>query len=59
MVTLQKENEMNDLTLNEVGMTELSMEEIDDVSGGVLCLLVLAFAGGYGVGTMIYNKMMK
>jgi len=50
---------MNDLTLNEVGMTELSMEEIDDVSGGVLCLLVLAFAGGYGVGTMIYNKMMK
>lgn len=50
---------MNDLTLNEVGMTELSMEEIDDVSGGVLCLLVLAFAGGYGVGTMIYNKMMN
>jgi len=50
---------MNDLTLNEVGMTELSIEQIDDVSGGVLCLLVLAFVGGFGVGTVIYNKVMK
>lgn len=48
---------MNAMTTNEIGMQELTMEEIDEVSGGVLCLLVLAFGVGYGVGTAIYNAV--
>lgn len=49
---------MNEMTLNEIGMQELSSEEVDEVSGGVLCLLVLAFGGGYAIGTAI-NKLIS
>jgi hypothetical protein len=50
---------MNELTANEIGMQELTMNEIDEVSGGVLCLIVIAAVAGYGVGTMIYKTFMK
>ena len=46
---------MTEMTVNEIGMQELTMNEVDDVSGGILCLLVLAFGGGYALGTAIYN----
>jgi hypothetical protein len=48
---------MAELTANEIGMQELTMSEVDDVSGGILCLLVLAFAGGYALGTAIYKAL--
>lgn len=48
---------MNDLTMNEIGMQELTLEEIDDVSGGVLCFAVLAFGAGYAIGTAIYKAL--
>lgn len=50
---------MTELTTNEIGMQELTVEEIDEVSGGVLCLLVLAFGGGYALGTAIYKAVSK
>lgn len=50
---------MIDLTMNEVGMQELTANEIDDVSGGVICLLLLAFGAGYGVGTLINKGIEK
>lgn len=46
---------MNDLTMNDIGMQELTMDEIDEVSGGLLCLAVLAFGAGYAVGTALYK----
>lgn len=48
---------MTELTANEIGMQELTMNEVDEVSGGVLCLLVLAFGGGYAIGTAIYKAL--
>lgn len=48
---------MDTLTANNIGMQELTMEEVDDVSGGLICVLVLCFAAGYGVGTAIYNAI--
>jgi hypothetical protein len=48
---------MTDLTMNEIGMQELTLNEVDEVSGGVLCLLVLAFGAGYAVGTAIYKAV--
>lgn len=50
---------MTDLTMNEVGMQELTMNEVEEVSGGILCLLVLAFGAGYGVGTLINKGIEK
>jgi len=50
---------MSDLTMNEVGMQELTMNEVEDVSGGILCLLLLAFGAGYGVGTAINKGVEK
>ena len=48
---------MNNPTMNVTGMQELTMQDIEDVSGGVLCVLVIAFAVGYGVGTAIYKAL--
>lgn len=47
---------MTELTMNEIGMQELTINEIDEVSGGLLCVLALCFAGGYALGTAIYNS---
>ena len=46
---------MNDMTMNEINMQEMTMGEVEEVSGGLLCVLALCFAGGYAVGTAIYN----
>lgn len=40
-------------TDNDNGMQELTMSEVEDVSGGIICVLILCFAAGYGVGTGI------
>lgn len=50
---------MNQLTVNEIGMQELSFDEVDEVSGGILCLLVLCFVGGAGVGTAFYRTVLR
>jgi hypothetical protein len=48
---------MTTLRINDIktisSITELSDQEIADVSGGILCLGILAFAAGYAVGTAI------
>lgn len=46
---------MNQISANEIGIQELSIDEVGEVSGGLICLLLLPFAAGYAVGTMIYN----
>lgn len=48
---------MTDLTMNEIGMQELTVGEIEEVSGGLLCVFVLVFGAGYAVGTAIYNAI--
>lgn len=48
---------MTELTMNEIGMQELTVGEIEDVSGGLLCLFVAAFGVGYAIGTAIYNAV--
>lgn len=51
---------MTEMTMNEIGLQELGIEEVDEVSGGILCLLVLAFGGGYAIGTginAVINKL--
>lgn len=40
---------------NDIGIQELTVDEIDDVSGGIICILCLAFGAGYAVGTALYN----
>jgi len=34
------------------GLNELSLDEIEEVSGGILCVLILCFAAGYGIGSL-------
>lgn len=50
---------MKELNANEIGIQELSVDEIEEVSGGILCLLVLAAAAGYGLGTLAYKEYQK
>lgn len=37
------------LNVNSEELRDLSAEELN-IQGGILCLLLLAFAGGYGIG---------
>lgn len=46
---------MNQLSVNEIGMQELTVEQVEDVSGGFICVLVICFSAGYAVGTAIYK----
>jgi hypothetical protein len=48
---------MTELTMSDIGMQELTSAEVEDVSGGILCVLVLCFAAGYGVGTLLYKAL--
>ena len=36
-------------------MRELTTNEIQEVNGGIIGILVVAFARGYNTGTMLYN----
>lgn len=46
---------MNQAIANEVGMQELTVGEIEDVSGGVINVLFICFMGGYWLGGQIYS----
>lgn len=50
---------MNQIATTQIGLQELTAQEVNEVSGGILCLLLLPFAAGYAVGTMIYNAATK
>jgi lactobin A/cerein 7B family class IIb bacteriocin len=39
------------------GLNELSLDEIEEVSGGILCVLIIAFGAGYAVGTLIRKAL--
>lgn len=50
---------MNQIAANEIGMQELTMNEVEDVSGGIINFIVISFAAGYWVGTQLYNAIAR
>lgn len=50
---------MEQLAACEIGIEELSAGEIDEVSGGILCVLAICFGAGFCVGTMLYNSVAR
>lgn len=50
---------MNCSTVNTNDIQELTANEIEDVAGGMICLMILPFAAGYVIGTLIYNAAVK
>ena len=46
-------NNLDTIEKHEMGM--LTEKEVEEVSGGILCLGILAFGLGYAIGTGIYE----
>jgi hypothetical protein len=50
---------MEQLAAGEIGIEELSVGEIEEVSGGILCVLVICFSAGFYVGTKLYDAVAR
>lgn len=48
--------EISDDQLNSIsGLNQLTLTEIEEASGGILCAGVVVFAAGYAIGTALYS----
>lgn len=50
---------MNQVAANESGMQELTVGEIDEVSGGIISVLFICFYAGYYVGGKLYDAVAR